>query len=987
MRRTAHIPQHAPTSADLAPRPCHPARGARGAHPGRWRGAGALARRAVRSRRGVAAVLAMMFMILFGSLSVAMAIASRGNLTTAATHLHVNRAHAAAETGLEVARARLAEAAARFVVSNSDVDEFGWELWNGSMTGVGTFQVLPPATGRQDMTAPAGLVGALAQAHALDQDIVTEVGVSVATIGNRPAGASAAAFQASHWLFTPAVAVEPRGQGTAVPPLSFAITYAPLANGRDVRVIVTGFDFAYTRAGQPITRTITQDFRMAKRVNHAIISPSRIMIGSNVMVSGDLGARFTGVTNNNGDPIVLRSDFRGLDAVLDQKLDDLWTSLANDVDDDNRLRVNHPIESEGIPSGDEDYNNDGEPDDAFGDVTGDGAVDEFDVFIKHYDTNGDGRVVLSAALTAGTPNAGATPEFTGNDDLALLIDSANPDRNRNGVFGYVDANGNARWDAGEVMLDYDSATNSNRDQVLGYRDGVIDRKDRYAKVNGRLAFTSTQSAWSAARGPIGPKLRGPIVPRDDKAARSFGVGNDVLPDVSPTIFDSSRNDLIAAADGQSFARQVAQQLGVSEAQLATYVETRPEGSAEPRFLRLDRDNNNDGLPDNFTSAYFEKMPFNSPNFSDWYYRPVYENMVFKDVIIPVGTNALFRNCTFVGVTLVRTTTGNNHVLWGEYGKLSIPSGQTRPLPNPPRYVYGDDTNETSYPTMLPSSATPPNQMIQMATQPMDKADIPANQVAFTQGFNLLPDPLVIDGRRVTDTKLLSNNLRFHDCLFVGSIVADSPSGYTHSRNKIQFTGATRFTTAHPTQPDNSALNPESADRAKIAKSSMMLPNYSVDIGSFNSPQSQNVQLKGAIIAGVLDARGNAEIDGALLLTFAPTLGQGPLRDALGNPIGNPAGFNTTLGYFGPDDGDSESLDPAELPIVNGQRIVGWDTNGDGLADVAASQAQPAGSTAVPFTGLGRIHLRFDPNMTLPNGIMLPMQFDAIQATYQEGAAW
>ena len=945
-------------------------------------------RRWLATRRGVAAVLAMMFLILFGSLSVAMAIASQGNLTTAATHLHVSRAHAAAETGLAVARARLSESAARFMVSNSDVTQFGWGLWNGSMSGVGNYQVIAPATGRQDMSPATSLVGAIAQAHALDQDVVTQVGVTVPTIGNRPANASATEFQATHWLFTPAVAIEPRISGNTIPPLSYSITYVPLANGRDVRVVVTGYDFAYTRGGQPITRTLSQDFRMIKRVNHAIISPSRIMIGSNVLVSGDLGARFTGVTFNDGDPLLLRSDFVGKNATLDVKLNAFFAQLTvNDTDSDNRLRVNHPIEGAGIPSNTTDYDNDGQPDNAFADVTGDGFVDEFDIFIKHYDRNNDGRLVLSSALTAGTSANGLTPEFTDDNDLSLLIDSSNPDRNRNRISGYVDANSNGQWDAGEVMLDFDSITNTNRDQVLGFRDGFIDRKDQYAKVSGRLVFRTTESAWTSAQGSNKPKLRGPIIPRDGNAPQSYNVGNDVLPDLSAAVFDSSRTDLMAAADGQTFARQVALQLGVAESALSTYVEASPANSSQPRYLRLDPDNDNDGLPDNYGSAYFEKMPFNSPNFSDYYYRPVYENMVFKDTVIPAGTNALFRNCTFVGVTYCRTNTTNTHVLWGEYGKLAIPSGQARPIPSPTRYIYGDNSGETSYPSMLPSTATPPTRMIIMATQPLDKADIPANQVAFTTGYSLLPDPLIISGLRVTDTKLYSNNIRFHDCLFVGSIVADSPTEFTQSRNKVQFTGSTRFAQKHPTQPDNTALNPESADRAEIAKSSMMLPNYSVDIGSFNSPASQNIQLKGAIIAGILDARGNTDIDGALLLTFTPTAGQGPLRDSLGNPVGNPAGFNTTIGYFGPDDGDSESLDPALLPTVGGVKIVGWDTNADGLADVAYNQAQPPGSTAVPFVGLGRIQLRFDPNMTLPNGIMLPMQFDTIPASYREGISW
>ena len=938
------------------------------------------------TRKGVAAVLAMMFLILFGSLSAAMAIASRGNITTAATQLHVNRAQSAAETGLLVARSRLTEAANRFLVSESNVNSaFGVALWTGETSSLGTVQVLPPRTGRQDLSSPSGIAAALAQVHALDQNTISELGVSTPVVGSALSGASETEYIENFWVYTPAIAIEAAGEGQDLPPLAYIITYAPLVNGTDVRAIVTGVDLSYRRGGQYVQRTVMQDFRISKKVKHAMISSSRVMIGKNVMISGGMGCRYTSVSSNMGNPLILRSDFRGISTTLDTKLTALQSGLASsDVDGDNRLRASHPTESQGIPGGTTDYDADGQPDRAFDDVTGDGFVDEFDVFIKNYDRNGDGRVVLSSALTAGTPAQGATAEFTTDDDLALLIDSSNPDRNRNSVSGFVDSNSNGRWDSGEVFLDYDSAANSYRDQVLGYRDGVIDRKDQYAKVTGKLSFRVSQSDWTAAQGAVVTKLQGPIKPGSGESATAYSVSDADLPSVSTAIFTSTQSGLQTRADGQSFATQVAQNRGISAGQVATFVETRAAGTTQPRYLRLDADVNLDGLPDNFTSAYFEKMPYNAPAYSDWYYRPVYENMVFKDVVIPAGTNALFRNCTFVGVTWVRCETANTHALWSEYGKMQMSSTSGRPAPSVPRTVYGDSGTETSYPAMLPSTACPPNQMILMATTPLDKADIPANQVSTTVGYNLLPNPLVIGGQRITDTKLLSNNIRFHDCLFVGSIVSDAPQNYTQIRNKIQFTGSTRFATAHPTSPNDTSLNPDSNDLSEIAKSSMMLPGYSVDLGTFNSPPTQNLQLNGAIIAGVMDIRGNADINGALMLTFAPTLGQAPMVDASGAPIGNPANFNATLGYFGPTDGDSEALDPATLPVVNGQRIVGWDTDGDGLADVNSTQPQPAGSTAVPFNGYGRINVRFNPNMTLPSGIMLPMQLDAVAGTYREG---
>jgi hypothetical protein len=650
-----------------------------------------------------------------------------------------------------------------------------------------------------------------------------------------------------------------------------------------------------------------------------------------------------------------------------------------DVDQDNRLRVRHPTESQGLGAGSRDWDGTGLYN-AFADVTGDGYVDDFDIFVKHYDTNGDGKLAMAASLTAGTPAAGQAAEFNSDNDLAILIDSINPDRNRNGVSGFTDNNANGYFDNGDVMRDFDARTGSYPDQVLGFRDGFIDKKDQYAKINGRLSFKVTQADWISGQGDISGKVRGPITPSAGTAPRRYGVPDSEMPDLSAANFSTDRNSLQTAANGQSFDQQVATQLGVSTSQLATYVETRPAGSTLPRFLRLDADANSDGRPDNWATAYYEKMPFNSPNFSDYYYRPVYENMTFRDVRIPMGVNALFKSCTFIGVTYVQSHTDNTHIIWSEYGKMKLDTASGRPILNNPRIIYGDDVAETSFPTMLASGDRP----VLMANPPLDKADIAADQAAYTTGYNRLPDPLIIASRRVVDTKAYSNNIRFHDCLIVGSVVGDAVTNYTQARNKLQFTGATKFVEKYPGHENDAAYNPDSADLAEIAKSTLMMPNTSVDIGSFNSAADQDVRLRGAIVAGVLDIRGNASVDGALLLTFAPTLGSGPLQDALGNPIGNPAGFNMSLGYFGPADGDSEALDPSTLPIVGGQRIVGWDTNADGLADVAADQAQPTGGVAVPFRGYGRISVRFDPNIGLPSGLMVPMQMIPVANSYREG---
>jgi hypothetical protein len=948
------------------------------------------------SRRGVASVLAMMFLIIFGSLVAAMGVASTGNVRTAATHLRVMRAMSAAETGLEVAEARLNEAAGRFIVAESDIDAtMTTALWEGDAGVIGDHDVMPPPSGYSEGGLPSGVMEALVNHHKADQNIVTgSEFIDEPVSASAPADADTSVYSSTNWVYTPAIALEEPAVEGALPP-AYQIRYAPLADGEHIRIIVDGIVFDDMRSGQPIRRTISRDYRLVKTVDQAIISPSRIMIGKNVLVEGNLGARYTDVGYNNGDPLVLKSDFEGIEAGLDAKLQLLYDALADgDVDGDNRLRVGHPIEGAAVPA-DQDFDGDTTLDGAFDDVTQDGYVDEFDVFIRHFDVNGDGRVALSNALMEGTPAeaAGASPEFILDDDLALLIDSARPDRNRNGVYGWAEVNNNTFYDPDvEDPLDYDSYHGVYADVELGWRDGYIDVLDQYAKVSGRLMFTVSESDWVDEQGDYDSKLNGPISPESGESPLTFGADEDEVPLITVDSFSDTESALQAAADGDPFWTQVGSQLGASSADLLVW--TTAMNSADPDapwFQAVWEDADYDGMPDNAPDAYFEKAPFNSPAFADWYYRPVFRNMTFRNVQIPVGLNGLFDNCTFVGVTYVRTHTENDHPHWTIYGKRQVDGGDPEPLY--PRTVWGDSGSEDPDEAYdgLPSTAIPPDQMLLRATSPLDKADVLDSEIASyaAADYDSLPEPLVIDGKRVTDTKKYSNNIRFHDCLFVGSIISDAPEVYTQVRNKLQFTGKTQFTTVHPELPDDGFYNPDDDDLEEIAKSSMMLPNYSVDIGSFNSPPDQNVNLNGAIVAGVLDARGNTTITGALLLTYAPEYGEGPLQDVFGNPIGNPAGFNATLGYFGPDDGDFESLDPNDLPEVGGVKITGWDLPPyDGIPDLPHDAdpiaAQAAGGVIVPFYGYGRVVLRHDPNMTLPSGIRLPIRTRAASGTYREG---
>ena len=985
-----------------------------------------------RTRRGVVSVLAMMFLVLFGSLVAAMAIASRGNIRTASTHLQVMQALGAAETGLVVAQNRLSMATSRFVVEESDMTpSFVEALWLGGLDAFGQTTVLPNPEGYNDL--PGGVAEALLFLHSLDANIIVESESDISEPAMTAAwpDADPDVYKGDDWVVTPIVALDAPSNG-APPPSGYQIIYAPLANGTDIRIIVIGYDFQQNRP--PMTRTIMQDFRIAKRLNQAVVSPSRILIGKNVQVVGDLGARFDAVDFEHGDPLLTKSDFSHISETLDSKLEAFYAVAGDpaiDVDGDNRLRPEHPIEGPNIPDS---YGLDGgdpDPSSAFADATGDGYVDEFDIFINEFDQNGDQRVEIATEFLDGDGQVI-------DEDLAYLIDSGTPDRNRNGVYGFEDINRNGRYDPdlGEEFLDWiwytDAAGNTTKhypDHELGYLDGYIDLMDRYVKLNGRLVFGVSESAWAAANPDYNEAIAGAIRPKDGAAPRLFEATEQDLPTITASSFTASENEIQAAADGVDFWEQVAENLGVSVGDLATYDEPHDAGDFYtdeqgrevyyPRFLRLDADANLDGLPDNWDTAYFEAMPFNAPTPVDWYYRPVFEHMIFRDAVVPEGLNALFNDCTFVGATYVRAHVENFNVLdpdksqisWNEYGKLVFDTASGRPKPARSRWIFGDDDSEYNEATgecdcpplddsVLPPEARPPNQLLLMADTPMDKGDIPASQVGSYSAadYDALPDPMVIEAvrdigagdqlvpTRVTDTREYSNNDRFHDCLFVGSIVSDVPQEYTHVRNKLQFTGKTRFLTEHPT---DESLNPDPDDAEALAKSSMMLPNFSVDVGTFNSPHEQEVKLHGTIVAGVLDVRGNAEIEGSLLLTFAPVHGEGPLKDIGGNAVGNPADFNASLGYFGPEDGDEESFDPWTLPFVDGVRIVGWDLDGDGIADLGpdenpTQEQLDAGAVTVPFNGFGRIRLDFKPDTSLPDGLMLPVQIVPLYSTYKEG---
>ena len=98
----------------------------------------------------------------------------------------------------------------------------------------------------------------------------------------------------------------------------FRLKFELISN--DTRILISSVG-----ESEGVTRTISMEFELDKRVNYALVAMSRVMLGRNVIVEGPIGTRYgiiNGELNSNfGIPLVMRSDFSGLDpTVLDGEI-------------------------------------------------------------------------------------------------------------------------------------------------------------------------------------------------------------------------------------------------------------------------------------------------------------------------------------------------------------------------------------------------------------------------------------------------------------------------------------------------------------------------------------------------------------------------------------------------------------------------------------------------------------------------------------------
>ena len=168
----------------------------------------------------------------------------------------------------------------------------------------------------------------------------------------------------------------------------------------------------------------------------------------------------------------------------------------------------------------------------------------------------------------------------------------------------------------------------------------------------------------------------------------------------------------------------------------------------------------------------------------------------------------------------------------------------------------------------------------------------------------------VAGQSLTQGSQKGNNLRFNNCNFKGPLAGSYSTAYTHFGNSWEFTGSTLF----DNQVDETAT--------------IVSPQVNIEMGSFTNPDAAPSTLVGVVVAGNIDIRGTSAVDGSIIIT------------------GDGAG-NTTLGYFGPSDSDTNP-------------------------------------TALPEGGYGRLNIRYNPTRALPDGINVAVDITADVNTYEEG---
>ncbi len=135
----------------------------------------------------------------------------------------------------------------------------------------------------------------------------------------------------------------------------------------------------------------------------------------------------------------------------------------------------------------------------------------------------------------------------------------------------------------------------------------------------------------------------------------------------------------------------------------------------------------------------------------------------------------------------------------------------------------------------------------------------------------------------TSYKSYCNNVRFENCTFNGIVITDVPQPFNWRYNCLYFTGAANFN-----------------NQSSYQEATILAPHFNVNLGNTNPDLGDNNILTGAIVGGIVDVRGNAQINGTILSMYDTTIYS--------------SGYVTNIGAT-LDDGGSETTEEGDVGAI------------------------------------------------------------------------
>ena len=126
-----------------------------------------------------------------------------------------------------------------------------------------------------------------------------------------------------------------------------------------------------------------------------------------------------------------------------------------------------------------------------------------------------------------------------------------------------------------------------------------------------------------------------------------------------------------------------------------------------------------------------------------------------------------------------------------------------------------------------------------------------------------------------------NNVRFEDCTFNGIIVTDVPEVLKWYHNCLYFTGEADFN-----------------NTSDIKEATILAPHFNVNLGNTNPDLGDNNVITGAIVGGIVDVRGNAQVFGTIISMCDTTNWSSGYVTNIGATLGDGGNETTEAGDIG-----------------------------------------------------------------------------------------